>query len=132
MSATTKDGRPKTWESWTDMLGQTYKAGDLVVYASINGRSPNMVFAKVDQINRVNSKNEDIVVTEYHYDPKTKQRWHTEKPSCTVRVIPLESGRGFTRWSDRKVTLSIPGNIVKVTVDPYQNKIDAIAEKVEP
>ncbi len=128
---TTKDGRPKTWDSWTDMLGQTYSPGDLVVYASISGRSPHMVFAKVDQINRVNSKNEDVVVTHYHYDAKTKKRWTTTTPSCTVRVIPLESGRGFHRWSDRKVTLSIPGNIVKVTVDPYQNKIDAIAAEVE-
>lgn len=49
-----------TWTEWTDELGNTYKPGDIVAIAIINGRSPQMIIAKVDRINKVNSYGEEI------------------------------------------------------------------------
>lgn len=49
------------WPEWTDELGNTYRPGDIVAIAIINGRSPQMVIAKVDRINRVNSYGEAIM-----------------------------------------------------------------------
>lgn len=48
------------WPEWTDELGHTYRPGDIVAIAIINGRSPQMVIAKVERINRVNSSGEEI------------------------------------------------------------------------
>jgi hypothetical protein len=46
------------WPEWTDVVGNTYRPGDLVAIAIINGRSPQMVLAKVIRINKVNSYGE--------------------------------------------------------------------------
>lgn len=46
------------WSEWTDELGNTYRPGDLVAIAIINGRSPQMVIARVERINKVNSYGE--------------------------------------------------------------------------
>ncbi len=48
------------WPEWTDELGNTYKPGDIVAIAIINGRSPQMIIARVDRINRVNSYGEEL------------------------------------------------------------------------
>lgn len=48
------------WPSWTDVLGNTYGLGDIVAIAVINGKSPQMVIARVERINRVNSSGELI------------------------------------------------------------------------
>lgn len=48
------------WPEWTDELGNTYRPGDIVAIAIINGRSPQMIVAKVDRINKVNSYGEEI------------------------------------------------------------------------
>jgi len=50
------------WPEWTDELGNTYRPGDIVAIAIINGRSPQMLIARVDRINRVNSYGEPIMV----------------------------------------------------------------------
>ena len=50
------------WPEWTDVLGNTYKPGDIVAVATISGRSPQMVFARVIRINRVNSSGEPHMV----------------------------------------------------------------------
>lgn len=46
------------WPEWTDELGNTYRPGDIVAVAVINGRSPQMVIARVERINKVNSQGE--------------------------------------------------------------------------
>lgn len=49
------------WPEWVDELGNTYRPGDIVAIAIINGRSPQMIIAKVDRINKVNSYGEEIM-----------------------------------------------------------------------
>lgn len=94
---------PRTWPEWTDILGQTYRPGDHVVYAMISGRSPQLVFAKVERINRVNSKRQEI--TDEVWD--TPDRRHARNagrvtiPSCTVSVWPVIDARGSTAPTNR-------------------------------
>lgn len=53
-------GIPLTYDEWTDPCGNVYRPGDHVAVATISGRSPQLVIAKVVSINRVNSKGEEI------------------------------------------------------------------------
>lgn len=53
--AADKDVGEKTWDQWEDCLGNFYQAGDIIAIAIINGRSPQMILARVERINRVNS-----------------------------------------------------------------------------
>lgn len=100
-------------DSWHDILGNSYGPGDTVAYASINGKSPQLVVAEVVRINTINSKGEKI--TSHKYDQNRRQ-W-TESPSVTVTVKPLIDARGFGRYGkkDRLITLQIPENIIAVT-----------------
>lgn len=50
----------KTWDQWEDCRGNFYQPGDIVAIAIINGRSPQMILARVERINRVNSSGELI------------------------------------------------------------------------
>lgn len=50
-----------TWDQWEDCLGNFYQAGDIVAVATVNGRSPQLVLARVERINRVNSRGEEIM-----------------------------------------------------------------------
>lgn len=50
------------WPEWTDELGNTYRPGDIVAIAIINGRSPQMVIARVERINKINSRGEPHMV----------------------------------------------------------------------
>lgn len=50
----------KTWPEWEDCQGNVYQPGDIVAVAIINGRSPQLVLARVERINRVNSSGELI------------------------------------------------------------------------
>jgi hypothetical protein len=50
----------KTWDQWEDCRGNFYQPGDIVAIAIINGKSPQMVLARVERINRVNSSGELI------------------------------------------------------------------------
>lgn len=118
----------KTYDEWTDVLGNTYRPGDLVAIAIINGKSPQMVIARVNKINRVNSSGEEITTRAWieHETPIWKKRTrrvhqyepnsyrstgyvdveeeYEEKgeyrsvPSCTVNATPIIDARGFGRW----------------------------------
>jgi hypothetical protein len=120
---------PKEWPEWTDHLGQTYRPGDYVAVATINGKSPQLVIALVERINRVNSKGDEIVERTYIEGSYPSQ--YKTTPSCTVKAKPVIEGRGFFRWSGRTydpitkqsgfdldkvraVTYQFPGNIIKV------------------
>lgn len=96
----------KTWDEWTDNLGNTYRPGDIVAVATINGKSPQMVIAVVERINRVNSSGEEIKTRKWfdHDEPIQREREcyyaksndayysryqrevHTCKPACTMYI----------------------------------------------
>lgn len=127
------------WDEWTDVLGQTYRPGDFVAYAMISGRSPQLVFARVLQIRKVDSKGEEIrefVRWENHPTetlsngrPRQVQVW---RPGCKVKVLPLKDARGFYRSKEsRAVTLSIPNNIIKVEPRPEWTDEHHIADLQE-
>ena len=117
------------WPEWTDELGNTYRPGDIVAIAIINGRSPQMLIARVDRINRVNSYGEEIWTnkefileepikrTTECYVQKRKNRdqglyydryyseldaTHICKPSCT-------------EWWETTETRKVPSCTVKAT-----------------
>jgi hypothetical protein len=58
--ATKKITENMIWPEWTDELGNTYRPGDIVAVAIVNGRSPQMVLAVVERINKVNSSGDEI------------------------------------------------------------------------
>ena len=64
------------WSEWTDELGNTYRPGDIVAIAIINGRSPQMIIARVDRINKVNSYGEEI---------RTNKQFELDEPIRQVR-----------------------------------------------
>ena len=111
---------PDTWPSWTDALGQTYEPGDFIAYACVNGRSPQLVFAKVLSIPRKDGQGKEIM--EGYWEPDENGRpfgTRAERPSCKVKVLPLLDARYFYRSENaRPVTLSIPQNIIKVPPRP--------------
>lgn len=118
----------KEWPSWQDCLGNTYQPGDLVAIAIINGKSPQLVIARVEKINRVRSNGEEITTRKWfdHEQPVWKKRTrrvheyapnsyrsisytdveeeyqergeYRTVPSCTVKAIPIIDARGFHRW----------------------------------
>lgn len=113
----------KTWDEWTDCLGNTYRPGDTVAIAVINGKSPQLVIAIVERINRVDSSGVEITTrkwfehenpvwktrTRKQYDYPTRSSISIEEeyqetgkyrtvPSCSVRATPIIDARGFRRW----------------------------------
>lgn len=134
---------------WTDVLGNTYSPGDLIAYASISRRSPQLVFGEVVRINKFNSKGQ---VIEKRSRGNTPGVWAT-KPSCSVTVRPVLDARGFhrtrsksyyemnpdgsTNWNKRirteevparLVTLQIPENIIAIRVT--EADVDGTVEKL--
>jgi hypothetical protein len=84
------------WPEWTDELGNTYCPGDIVAIAIINGRSPQLIIARVERINRVNSYGEPIMVNKSFKldEPIRKER------ECFVLQRRKESDRyyGYSRY----------------------------------
>lgn len=72
---------PKTWDEWTDCLGNSFRAGDIIAVATINGKSPQLVLARVERINRVNSSGEEIWTNKWfdHEEPIEHER------ECRIR-----------------------------------------------
>src|SRR5258705_13890591 len=73
---TSKTVSNKTWDSWTDELGNTYKPGDIIAIATISRKSPQMVLAIVERINRVTSSGEEITASKWfdHDEPIQRER----------------------------------------------------------
>lgn len=116
------------WPEWTDALGNTYRPGDIIAVAVVNGRSPQMVIARVDRINKVNSYGEEIRVnksfkldepvrnerecfvlkrrgqTDRYYD-----RYYAERDSSHV-CIP-----SCTEWWQTEEVRNVPSCSVKAT-----------------
>lgn len=125
----------KEWPCWADVLGQTYYPGDTVAIAVVNDKSPQLVIGRVERINKINSKGEEITRSRLVWknpeeagNYRAEREWVTE-PSCTVTITPLIDARGFSRWSGtggyrhggaqnkenvKKVTYQFPENIIKV------------------
>lgn len=138
---------PKEWPEWTDSLGNVYRPGDIVAVATINGRSPQLVIARVEKINRLNSSGKEIITSQYTAYPEPvwtvnpvngKEYWkqgeYATVPYCSVKATPLRDLRGFGRWSQKDdqgnhkaVTYSIPENIIKITTD--REMLDSILKR---
>lgn len=116
---------PKLWASYVDVLDQTIRPGDYVAYASISGKSPQMVIAQVIQINRLNSSGEPIYENSYN----------KQGAGCTIKLQPLIDARGFWRSGQkhdyttgtveqvekaRAVTIQIPANVIKISWSPTE------------
>lgn len=80
-----EEGTPKTWNVWQDVLGNEFRVGDIIAVATINGKSPQLVIAEVERINRVNSYGEEIYTNKWfdHPEPieKIKQCWAKNQSS---------------------------------------------------
>lgn len=106
----------RTADSWTDVAGRSYSPGDLVAISIINGRSPQTVIARVERIFLDDSKGKPYQETEYDHVSGEWKGW----PSCSVQATPLLDVRGFRRYSEKKVSYSIPDNILKLDVTEDQ------------
>lgn len=103
--------KQETWEEWKDVLGQTYRPGDIVCVSVINDRSPQQVIGEVIQINKTDSKGEQIV------DGVWKNGQWLGIASCSVKIRPRIDSRGFYRsekLNPKDVTYRIPTNIIKL------------------
>lgn len=103
----------KEWPHWTDILGNLIYPGDFIAVATINGRSPQMVIAQVERINRLNSRGEEI--TDWVMESGRRRT----VPSCSITARPIKDARNFWRWSKkgekaRAVTYQIPANIIRI------------------
>ena len=113
----------KEWPHWTDVAGNLIYPGDVVAVATINGRSPQLVIAQVERINRLNSRGEEITES-----IREMGKWKSV-PSCSITAKPILDARGFVRWGTkwskdqkvRSVTYQIPRNVLKVTL-PVQEE----------
>lgn len=107
------DEADKTWPHWADALGNLIYPGDTIAIATINGRSPQLVIAEVERINRLNSRGEEITES-----IREMGKWKSV-PSCSITAKPIMDARGFVRWGTkdtkvRSVTYQIPANIIKI------------------
>lgn len=74
----------KTWDEWTDELGNVYRPGDIIAVATVRSRSPQMVIARVEKINRLNGSGEEITTRKWfdHDEPIQRERecYYTKNP----------------------------------------------------
>lgn len=100
-----------TTDHWVDALGQKYGPGDCIAYASISGRSPQLVVGEVLSIHTHDTEGRRY--TQYGYNPMTDERGQHD--SVSVKVQPLLDARDFYRSDKaRAVHLKIPANILKL------------------
>lgn len=127
----------RTWDEWTDSLGQVFRPGDLISIATISGRSPQLVIAQVIKINRVDSSGSPIQTHHTRYGKNSdgsrnyKDRKDYTRDSCSVKAQPLFRGWGGfidNPESERAVTYKILHSILKV---PYTREElnDVVAAK---
>jgi hypothetical protein len=106
----------RQWPEWEDFLGNTYKAGDYVIYAAQYGQSACLKFAQVVRINKCDSAG----VAYKRYD--LNQGKHV--PGASVTLIPIERSKG-SLWSDRTTTILDTTKIVKME-GTYMQKFEAL------
>lgn len=96
----------KLWPEWNDFLGNSYKPGDYVVYASTWGSSTQLTFAQIVRINRFDSYGNQI--EQYNYE--TRQR----EPGATLTVRALDTSKG-SRWASKGITtVHDPAKVVRI------------------
>lgn len=124
---------PKQWDSWPDRLGNHFRNGDWIAYASGSGR---MVIGIVEKINRVYPDGREILWhTRDGGDPQLRQDWitapygtpqkeqahqawqasivDTYTPACTVLIRPHEYDCYAKPIGNRR-TLKFYGAIIKI------------------
>lgn len=128
--ATKKITEDMVWPEWTDELGNTYRPGDIVAIAIINGRSPQLLIARVEHINRVNSYGEPIMVNKSF---KLDEPIRHERECYVLKGRKANTGRGYydhyynehhkdhncdpscTEWWQKEEVKSVPSCSVKAT-----------------
>lgn len=120
-----------TVDQWTDSLGQTFGPGDYVSIATINDRSPQVVFAKVRQINKTNDKGEPYYSLGNSSARTFRQPYYNVNATQTVVVSaePVLDGRGFYRGDNRAVSYKIVENIVKLSDEQVQQVLNKIGQQ---
>jgi hypothetical protein len=102
----------KHWLEWEDVIGQPFRAGDIIAYAATAGRSAKMTIGMVKRINRVDSKGDKITRSRYNYETRISEK----EDYCNVTVAPLlDSSNAYSRWTDRDVTIG-PEKILKPNI----------------
>lgn len=114
----------KTWDMWEDCRGCFYQAGDIVAIAIINGKSPQMILARVERINRVNSSGE-LIWTNKTFTLDEPIRHERE---CSVRKGQARGERYYemyylghvcqpscTEWIQTTEVRKVPSCTVKAT-----------------
>lgn len=114
----------KTWPEWEDCRGNFYQPGDIVAIAIINGRSPQMILARVERINRVNSSGE-LIWTNKTFPLEVPIRHERE---CSIRKGQARGERYYemyyndhvckpscTEWVETTEIRKVPSCTVKAT-----------------
>jgi hypothetical protein len=124
---------PKEWDSWPDRLGNFFRAGDWIAYASGSGR---MVIGIVEKINRLYPGGHEILWhTRDQGDPQLRADWvairygdpqkqvaydawqasiqDTYSPACTVLIRPHEYDCYAKPIGNRR-TIKFYGAIIKI------------------
>lgn len=125
--------KQETVNEWYDSIGQKIHPGDYIAVATINGRSPQLVYAQIKQINKTNKDGKPYYFG-FHgpaqaLDP---QYYNLDNytPTVVVSAVPIYSGRDFYRSDNpRAVSYSIVGNITKLSdeqVEAVKNQIEEI------
>lgn len=110
----------KEWPFWTDVLGNEYKPGDLIAVSTVSGRSPQMVIARVEKINKVNSQGEPHMANKWfdHEEPipRTRECWRAKSPEglyygCRPHICVFEC----TNYMEIGETRRVPSCTVRAT-----------------
>lgn len=112
---------PKTWLTWTDILGHEYTVGDTVAVAGLAGKSAQLVIGEVARINRINSKGEEIFERVYDTSDGSYEQGAemVDRSSCTVTVKPsVHTKRRPWGNASKMHTYQHWRNVVKIMVDP--------------
>jgi hypothetical protein len=108
----------KTWDQWIDCLGNKYEVGDLVAVATISGRSPQLVLAVVERINRRNSSGEEIMMNKsFILDEPIR---HTKECYILKRKAEYERNRGY--YYDRYAMEQAANHVCEPSCTEYWQK----------
>lgn len=109
----------KEWPEWTDVLGNTFGPGDIICIATVSGRSPQMVIARVEKINKVNSQGDPHMENKWfdHEEPipKTRECWRAKNPGQIYYSKPHVCVFECTNYMEIGETRRVPSCTVKAT-----------------
>lgn len=115
---TVKKGKREFADEWQDSIGQTFRPGDLVAVATVNGRSPQMVIAEVKTINLTNAKGERYTKSVPSGEKEERRRENRryigpplpEEPRRIGFYSPASRGAVDAYWAERRKLENDPAN----------------------